>query len=150
MRWTIDPKDCERSDKDFVIDGGMLRPGRPGFLIATCVRPIATPGRVTGLRARAREALNGSQIWISLQWLAPDGGRREVAYCQINGNSRKPALGCEAALVGGRTDFGAGGRLVAELQYDLKARPGSVAEYSVSEVEASYVLSDAVPKEAGP
>lgn len=148
--WTIDPKDCEHPARDFVIDGGTLRPARPGFLVATCARVVPAAGRVTALRARAREALNGSQMWISLQWLAPDGSRREVAYCQINGNSGKPATGCEASLVGGRTGFGAGGQLVAELQYDLKGRPAAAADFSVTAVETSYVFSDSGSKETSP
>jgi hypothetical protein len=133
--------DCDRRKRDFVIEEGTLRPARPGFLIATCSLPVSSSGRVTGFRARAREGVNGSQIWVSLQWLGPDGKRREVAYCQINGNTRKPATGCDAKLVEGRTAFGPGGQLVAEMHFDLKTRPKPVRDYSVQDLEATYVVT---------
>jgi arylsulfatase A-like enzyme len=141
-RWAMDPATCEYSDEDFEVDGGTLRPRRSGFLTATCVRPVAAPGRVTELRVRGREAVNGSNLWVSLQWVGPDGTRREVAYCEMNGNTRAPVSGCDAVLVGGRTEFGPGGKLVAEVRYDLKGRPVPIDSYSVTEVEAGYLLDD--------
>lgn len=149
-RWPIDPVTCEHDSNNFAVQEETLRPTRPGFLIATCSRPVVASGRITELRVTGHEAVNGSLIWVSLQWLGPDGNRREVAYCEMNGNTSKPSNGCKARLVDGRSDFGAGGRLVAELRYDLKNRPAPVDRYSIGAVEAGFVLDNVATIEPTP
>jgi arylsulfatase A-like enzyme len=139
--WTADPATCTFPSSHFTVDGGGLKMLKPGEKTVTCEHPLpAEPAGITGLQATGHESINAAFITVMVTWRGPGGQRREVAYCTLNGSSKKPASTCRAKLVAGATSMDGGGKLVLELRFVTTDKNPTPDRFSVGSVEVKYRL----------
>ncbi len=139
--WTADPATCTFPASHFEVRDGQLHMKRPGEVTVRCEHDLpAGPAGIVGLTAAGSEKINAAFITVMVVWRGPAGQRRQVAYCTLNGSSKKPATACRAKLVGGATSMDGGGKLILELRYVTTDKQPTFDRFGVSSVEVRYKL----------
>lgn len=139
--WRVDPTSCAFPETHFRIEGGRLRMVLSGEREVRCQIPVpGGRGAVTGVEVRGNEAIPAAFINASVQWRAPDGALRELAYCKLNGNRTETAHTCVARVIPARARFAPGGALVVELRYVQTERDPPFDIFGVEDVVVRYTV----------
>jgi hypothetical protein len=144
--WTAHPVDCSYPDRFFAARDGALymRHGAEKHVRCSTGFPV-TGGELTAMRVHGTEGINASFITATIIWEGPGGRRRQLGYCTLNGNTRKPAHQCEAELVPTRARFDDGGRLIVDLRYVTPRGKPPPEVFNVSAVDVAYDVDNAPP-----
>ncbi len=135
-RWIIRPVDCSYQKDEFRRSGSVFVPTQTGLSLIRCrgAVPADWTGNVSRLIVNGNESIAGAWIGVTVQEIAADGARRQIAGCQLNQTTQCQAVAnmADVATVNGAT-------LEIEIRHIIFHRPVSTAkDHQVTSVVLEY------------